>query len=117
MGGMQLPNPYLLRVYGLVHCCQPSTTGYPLTGAAVKVLMNFASDALKHSFVGPMLTGRFAGTMALTEPQAGSSFADITTRATLHSDGKYIASRGNKIFISGGDQTITENIVHLVLAK
>lgn len=117
LGGMQLPESISSACMALFTAANPSTTGYPfLTGAAVKVLMNFASDALKHSFVGPMLTGRFAGTMALTEPQAGSSLADITTRATLHSDGNY-RIRGNKIFISGGDQTITENIVHLVLAK
>ncbi|MCP5349606.1 MAG: acyl-CoA dehydrogenase [Oceanospirillaceae bacterium] len=117
LGGMQLPESISSACMALFTAANPSTAGYPfLTGAAVKVLMNFANAALQAQFVEPMLSGRFAGTMALTEPQAGSSLADIKTRATPHSDGTY-RIKGNKIFISGGDQSITENIVHLVLAK
>jgi alkylation response protein AidB-like acyl-CoA dehydrogenase len=62
------------------------------------------------------LAGRYFGTMALTEPQAGSSLSDITTSATPNPDGTY-SIVGNKIFISGGDHELSENIVHLVLAK
>ena len=63
-----------------------------------------------------MLSGRFSGTMALTEPHAGSGLADITTSAEQREDGSY-SIKGSKIYISGGEQEITENIVHLVLAK
>jgi alkylation response protein AidB-like acyl-CoA dehydrogenase len=63
-----------------------------------------------------MLEGRFTGTMALTEPQAGSSLADVTTRATPREDGAFTIV-GAKIFISGGDQSVTENVVHLLLAR
>ena len=63
-----------------------------------------------------MLAGRFFGTMCLSEPQAGSSLADITTRAEPQADGSYRLF-GNKMWISGGEHEIAENIVHLVLAK
>ena len=63
-----------------------------------------------------MLEGRFLGTMCLSEPQAGSSLADITTRAEPQADGSYRLI-GNKMWISGGDHELAENIVHLVLAK
>ena len=62
--------------------------------------------------MAPMYAGTWTGTMALTEPQAGSSLTDVQTRATPRADGRY-SIRGSKIFISGGDQDITENIVHL----
>ncbi len=67
-------------------------------------------------FVKPMLAGRFTGTMCLSEPQAGSSLADITTRAEPRDDGTYRLF-GSKMWISGGDHELAENIVHLVLAK
>jgi acyl-CoA dehydrogenase len=63
-----------------------------------------------------MLAGRFFGTMCLSEPQAGSSLSDITTRAELQEDGTY-RLKGNKMWISGGEHELSENIVHLVLAK
>ena len=63
-----------------------------------------------------MIEGRFFGTMCLSEPQAGSSLADITTRAEPQADGTYRLF-GNKMWISGGDHELSENIVHLVLAK
>jgi butyryl-CoA dehydrogenase len=70
----------------------------------------------KRLFLQPMIDGRFFGTMALTEPHAGSSLADIRTRAEPAGDGSY-RIKGNKIFISGGDHPLSENIVHMVLAK
>ena len=63
-----------------------------------------------------MIEGRFFGTMCLSEPQAGSSLADITTRASRRTDGTYRVF-GNKMWISGGEHELSENIVHLVLAK
>ena len=63
-----------------------------------------------------MIDGRSSGTMALTEPNQGSTLADITTSARLHDDNSYLI-RGQKIYISNGDHDLSENIVHLVLAR
>lgn len=116
-GGMQLPEIAAAACKGMFTCVNPSSTGYAfLTAAAANVIRNFASDALKSQFLEPMMAGRFTGTMALTEPHAGSSLADIRTRAVPQDDGSY-RLKGNKIFISGGDNELTDNIVHLVLAK
>ena len=68
------------------------------------------------TYVRPMLQGRFFGTMCLSEPQAGSSLADVTTRAEPQSDGSYRVF-GNKMWISAGEHELSDNIVHLVLAK
>jgi len=78
----------------------------------------FGNDDLKRRFMEPLYRGEITGTMALTEPHAGSSLADITTSARPVSgrDGEYLV-RGSKIFISGGDHDLTPNIVHLVLAR
>jgi len=83
---------------------------------AANLIENFGTDEQKRRFLQPMIEGRFSGTMALTEPHAGSSLSDIRTRAEPAEDGSY-RLRGNKIFISGGDHPLSENIVHLVLAK
>uniref|UniRef100_A5WE63 Acyl-CoA dehydrogenase domain protein n=1 Tax=Psychrobacter sp. (strain PRwf-1) TaxID=349106 RepID=A5WE63_PSYWF len=116
-GGMQLPETVMTAVAGYFMAANPSTTAYPfLTTAAINVLMHFANDEVKQAFVPRMLSGDFTGTMALTEPHAGSSLADIRTTATPHDDGTY-RIRGSKIYISGGDHELAENIVHLVLAK
>ncbi len=116
-GGMQLPETVMTAAAGYFMAANPSTTAYPfLTSAAINVLANFASQSLKEAFMPRMLSGDFTGTMALTEPHAGSSLADITTTANLHNDGTY-RIKGSKIYISGGDHELSDNIVHLVLAK
>jgi butyryl-CoA dehydrogenase len=116
-GGMQLPESVMTAVSGYFMAANPSTTAYPfLTSAAVNVINHFASDALKQQFVPKMLTGDFTGTMALTEPHAGSSLADIHTTAVKQEDGSY-RLKGSKIYISGGEHELSDNIVHLVLAK
>ena len=95
----------------------PSTSGYPfLTSAAANLINAFAADEHKKKYLPAMFDGRFSGTMAMTEPDTGSSLGDLTTKATPHEDGSY-RIRGQKMYISGGDQDITENIVHLVLAR
>jgi butyryl-CoA dehydrogenase len=76
----------------------------------------FGSDALKRAYMEPLYRGEMTGTMALTEPHAGSSLADLTTSATPTANGEYLI-RGQKIFISGGDHDLTDNIVHLTLAR
>lgn len=116
-GGMQLPEIAAAACKGMFTCVNPSSTGYAfLTAAAANVIRSFASGTLKSQFLTPMMAGRFTGTMALTEPHAGSSLADIRTRAVPQDDGSY-RLKGNKIYISGGDNELAENIVHLVLAK
>ncbi len=76
----------------------------------------FGSEALWRDFMEPLYRGEWTGTMALTEPHAGSSLADLTTSARPTADGAYRV-RGSKIFISGGDHDLTENVVPLVLAR
>ena len=87
-----------------------------LTIGAANLLRSFGSDALKARYLAPMGDGRFAGTMALTEPGQGSALGDIMTVAEPRPDGAYRIF-GQKMFISGGDQSLTENIVHMVLAR
>ncbi|HWS76007.1 MAG TPA: acyl-CoA dehydrogenase, partial [Quisquiliibacterium sp.] len=80
------------------------------------LLLAHGSREQVDTYVRPMLEGRWFGTMCLSEPQAGSSLSDVRTRAERQPDGSYRLF-GNKMWISGGEQDITENIVHLVLAK
>jgi len=119
-GGMQLPEVIMSMCMGYFTSANPSTSGYPfLTTAAANLIKTFASETLKNQFLGALMTGRFSGTMAMTEPNAGSSLADIRTIAKptdKSSEGEYLI-KGSKMFISGGDHEMTDNIVHLVLAK
>jgi alkylation response protein AidB-like acyl-CoA dehydrogenase len=116
-GGMQLPVLLTQAAFSLFKGANVGTAAYPfLTIANANVIHRFGSDAQRAKYLGPLLAGRFFGTMALTEPQAGSSLSDITTSATPNADGTY-SIVGNKIFISAGDHELSENIVHLVLAK
>ncbi|PNG16063.1 acyl-CoA dehydrogenase family protein, partial [Streptomyces cahuitamycinicus] len=80
------------------------------------LLLAYGSTEQVDTWVRPMVRGRFFGTMCLSEPQAGSSLADITTRAERQDDGTYRLF-GTKMWISGGDHELAENIVHLVLAR
>ena len=86
-----------------------------LTAGAAHLIEAFGSEVLKSTYLEKMQSGQWTGTMALTEPQAGSSLGDVTTRARP-ADGHHLIS-GAKIFISGGDHDLTDNIVHLVLAR
>ena len=116
-GGLQLPHVINAVCSGYMCSANPSTAAYPfLTMAAANLISHFASEELKNTYLPLMADGRATGTMALTEPDVGSSLADIKTSATETEHGHYLI-RGNKMYISGGDQDITDNIVHLVLAK
>ncbi len=116
-GGMQLPTLLSQACFAHFQAANVGTTSYPfLTMGAANLIESFGSDEQKQRFLQPMIEGRFFGTMALTEPHAGSSLSDIRTRAEPAADGTY-RLRGNKIFISGGDHSLSENIVHMVLAK
>ncbi|GKY88047.1 acyl-CoA dehydrogenase family protein [Sinisalibacter aestuarii] len=86
-----------------------------LTPGAIRTLMAYASDDQKARFIPPMAEGRWLGTMCLTEPGAGSDLGRVRTRAARDGAGWKIS--GEKIFISGGDQDLSERILHLVLAR
>lgn len=117
LGGMQLPFLITLAASGYFTSANPSTTGYGfLTTGAANLIRSFASETHRQQFLPSMLSGDFSGTMALTEPNAGSSLSDITTQAIPDSKGDF-KIKGQKIYISGGDHQLTKNIVHLVLAK
>ena len=117
LGGMQLP-ALVTAVSGAYLSAAGSTTmGYiALTNANANLINAHGTDEQKNTWVEPMRNGRFAGTMAMSEPGAGSSLADLTTYAIPAEDGSYRVT-GNKIWISGGDHELNENIVHLVLAR
>lgn len=117
VGGMQLPNLLSQACFAHFQAANAATSSYPfLTMGAANLIESFASAEQKRLFLQPMLDGRCFGTMALTEPHAGSSLSDLRSKATPASDGSY-RIKGNKIFISGGDHPLSENIVHMVLAR
>ncbi|MEQ4524572.1 acyl-CoA dehydrogenase family protein, partial [Nocardioides kribbensis] len=117
LGGLQLPQVVASAVAAWFQAANCGTAGYPfLTQANAHLLVAHGSPEQVERFVRPMLEGRFFGTMCLSEPQAGSSLADVTTTATEQPDGTF-RLRGNKMWISGGDHEMGENIVHLVLAR
>ena len=116
-GGLQLPEVILRCAMAYINAANVGSAAYPfLTLGAANLIRSFASAPLRETYLPPMMDGRYAGTMALTEPDQGSALADIRTIATPAADGSY-RLRGQKMFISGGDQSITRNIVHMVLAR
>jgi alkylation response protein AidB-like acyl-CoA dehydrogenase len=117
LGGAQLPVTVAQAGFAWFSAANVSTTGYlMLTMANANLLARFGSPELIKAFLQPMLTGRFSGTMALSEAQAGSSLADIHTRAEPQDDGTYRLF-GSKMWISGAEHDLTDNIINLVLAK
>jgi len=116
-GGMQLPHTLGVSLAHIMQCANNAMPGYiGLTTGAANLIVTFGSQELIDKFVPKMIEGKYAGTMCLTEPQAGSSLSDISTSATPQVDGSY-KIQGQKIFISGGDHEYCENFVHLVLAR
>ena len=87
-----------------------------LTTGAVYALSHHGSDELKQTYLPKMVSGEWSGTMNLTEPHAGSDVGAITSKATPVGDGTY-RIQGTKIFITYGEQDLTDNIIHLVLAR
>lgn len=117
IGGLQLPATVEAAGFCWFQAANVGTTGYLLlTVGNANLLATHGTPEQIEKFVRPMVEGRFSGTMCLSEPQAGSSLADIVTRAEPQPDGTYRLF-GSKMWISGGDHELTENIVHLVLAK
>jgi alkylation response protein AidB-like acyl-CoA dehydrogenase len=117
LGGMQLPPIIASAAGAYLSVAGGVGIGYNmLTTANANLLEAHASEALIEKWVKPMREGRFMGTMAMTEPGSGSGLGDLITKAIKTEDGNYRIS-GNKIYISGGDHNLSENIVHLVLAR
>lgn len=117
LGGMQLPCVVERAGMAYMMAANISTAAFAfLTIANAELLLAYGSAAQIERFVRPMMEGRFFGTMCLSEPQAGSSLADIRTRAERREDGSYRLA-GNKMWISGGEHEVSANIIHLVLAK
>jgi len=96
--------------------CTPAAGYLFMTAAAARLILTFGNEHQKSTYLPPMLEGRWYGTMCLSEPQAGSSLHHVTTRAIPLSDGAF-QIKGAKMWISGGDHDLSENIVHLVLAR
>ena len=116
-GGMQLPYTIFSIAHLIFESANSSAQGYlGLSTGALELITLFASEELKNIYKPKMFDGKWQGTMALTEPQAGSSLSDITTSATPVEDGSYEIV-GQKIFISGGEHEACENFVHLTLAR
>src|SRR5450830_1669348 len=116
-GGLGVPEVILRAALANLFAANVSTAGYPfLTIGAANLLRSFGSPEQKQRFLPAMGDGRSAGTMCLTEPGQGSALGDIRTQALVQPDGSYRIF-GQKMFISGGDQDFTDNIVHMVLAR
>ncbi len=116
-GGFQGPFSAFVLLGEMQCSANVSFNMYPdLARGALELINEFALEEDKKRFVDPMLEGRFSGTMCLSEPQAGSDVGMITTKAT-HIDGNRYKMTGTKCWISAGDQDMSENIVHMVLAR
>ncbi|WP_224485567.1 acyl-CoA dehydrogenase [Robertkochia aurantiaca] len=115
-GGLQLPHTLVNAVYWIQECANNHLPNYyGLTQAAANLITHFGNNTLRENYVSQMLSGKWTGTMCLTEPQAGSSLSDI--RTTAYPEGEHYQIRGQKIFISGGDFQGAENVIHLLLAR
>ncbi|CAG2145289.1 Butyryl-CoA dehydrogenase [Cupriavidus yeoncheonensis] len=121
LGGMQLPVLVEKAGFAYFKAANVGTSSYPfLTIGNANLLLTHGTPAQIETFVKPEMEGRFFGTMCLSEPQAGSSLSDVTTRAEYEGEsplGAQYRLRGNKMWISAGEHELSENIVHLVLAK
>jgi butyryl-CoA dehydrogenase len=116
-GGLQLPEVLLRACMAYFNAANIATLGYSfLSIGAANLISSFAAPELRARYLPAMLAGRFSGTMALTEPNQGSALGDLRTLARPAGDGTYRLF-GQKMFISGGDHELTQNIVHMVLAR
>ncbi len=116
-GGMGMPKMLSVQFEEMLYAADSSFALYSaLTSGACLAIDAHASEELKNTYLPPLYEGRWAGVMCLTEAHAGTDLGLIRTRATTESDGSYKLT-GSKIFITGGEQDLTENIIHLVLAK
>ncbi len=116
-GGQRMPLSLLNAALMIFYAANSNASTHAfLTQGAAHLLRSFATDDLQQQYIPMMYAGQWQGTMALTEPQAGSSLSDITTTATPQEEGYYLI-KGQKIYISGGDHNGVDNVVHLMLAR
>ncbi len=116
-GGMDAPSTVAVLSDELLSGSNTAFNMYPgLTLGAAEVIAEFSTDEQKHIYLDNMLNGTWGGTMCLTEPHAGSDVGSSTTTAKNNGDGSY-SIKGSKIYISGGDHDMADNIIHLVLAR
>lgn len=117
VGGQNLPLTVDYINNMLFYAANQSLMGYiGITHSAAKVIEVFGTDEQKEKYMIPLYEGKYAGGMNLTEPQAGSDVGAVRTKAKRNDDGTYTIT-GTKIFITGGEQDMTENIVHILLAR
>jgi len=115
-GGQGLPLPIAMAVIEMFTGAAPAFVMYPgLTTTGCNLLIEMGSPWMKEHLLPKMVTGEWAGTMCLTEPQAGSAVGDASLKA--HRNGENYLLQGTKIFVSGGEQDLTENIIHIMLAR
>lgn len=115
-GGQGLPFSFAVPVAEMTNAANMALGLCPmLTAGAIEAVAAHGSEQLKDTYLANMISGQWTGTMNLTEPHAGTDLAVITTSATAHGDHYLI--KGQKIYITWGDHDMTENVVHLVLAK
>ncbi len=116
-GGLQLPEMIFNTGHHIFQSANNSVQGYlGLSTGSADLINSFGNQLQIETYVPPIYEGRWQGTMALTEPQAGSSLSDISTSAKSTENGYYLV-KGQKIFISGGQHEAVENFVHLTLAR
>ena len=116
-GGQGLPKALALAVMEMFHGANMSFTLAPmLSFGAVEALLAHGTQQQQETYLPPLISGEWTGTMNLTEPQAGSDVGALKTKAVPQSDGSY-AITGQKIYITWGDHDLTDNIIHLVLAR
>ncbi len=116
-GGQGLPGTLYLSIDEMLCASNLSFSSYvALTHGAYNAIATHANEDLKQRYLPPMVAGRWTGTMCLTEPQCGTDLGLIRTRAALDSEGAY-RLQGTKIFISAGEHDLSENIIHLALAR
>ncbi len=117
-GGQQIPSTVLSSAAFIFQAANYSSSVFPfLTSGAANLIRSFGSESLKNTFTPLMYAGTWQGTMALTEPDAGSSLSDITTSAEPTDNEGIYKIKGQKIYISAGDHDGCENVIHLMLAK
>ena len=117
MGGQGAPFTLSALSEEMISGSNTAFAMYPgLSMGAAEVIQHFGTDAQRKKYVAPMMVGKFGGTMCLTEPHAGSDVGIANTSATKNADGTYNI-RGTKIFISGGDHDLAENVIHLCPAR
>jgi alkylation response protein AidB-like acyl-CoA dehydrogenase len=117
LGGAGAPRTLQVLVEEMLSGANAAFNMYPgLAYGAAEVIEQFGTKDQKHKFAEHMFNGKWGGTMCLTEPHAGTDVGSAKTTATRNPDGSY-AIRGTKIFISGGDHDLAENVIHLVLAR